>query len=51
MSFLCALTREAPWNKADKPNAALNKFTFLCALTREAPWNLPLEIWPSTSGD
>ena len=34
-----------------QPRATTDSFEFLCALTREAPWNLPLEIWPSTSGD
>ncbi len=37
--FLCALTREAPWNDEEKENDA--RVEFLCALTREAPWNAP----------
>ena len=50
IEFLCALTREAPWNpRPFSPPSTPS--AFLCALTREAPWNLPLEIWPSTSGD
>ncbi len=37
--FLCALTREAPWN-GWAYEALLTSVMFLCALTREAPWNV-----------